>query len=338
MPAPIWLSGRLEMHKKGLSQARREMLHRLIIGIGPRAVLAVSLSIAAAAGAEAALPVVEVAAGVYVHFGLQEDFSRSNLGTIANIGFIRGARCVAVIDTGGSIAVGRALREAVKAVTDLPVCYVINTHVHPDHIFGNAAFKQDQPIFVGHHRLPAAMAARGQHYLNALTRDLGGITAGSAVIPPQLTVKDTWELDLGGRIVKLRAWPTAHTDNDLTVYDEQTQTLWLSDLLFIDHIPVVDGSLKGWLSVLKELQGMRPRHVIAGHGKATTAWPGAIETQQRYLDTLLRETRLAIRRKQTIQQAVDGVGYSERGKWLMFDLFHRRNVTAAFAELEWEDD
>ena len=314
------------------------MLCQLVIGMCRSAVLAGSLVFAAVAAAEAALPVIEVAAGVYVHFGLQEDFSRGNLGAIANVGFIRGARCVAVIDTGGSIAVGRALREAVKAVTALPVCYVINTHVHPDHILGNAAFQEDQPIFVGHHRLPAAMAARGQHYLNALRRDLGSVVAGTAVIPPQLTVKDTLELDLGDRIVRLRAWPTAHTDNDLTVYDEQTQTLWLSDLLFIDHVPVVDGSLKGWLTVLKELRELRPRHIIAGHGKPTTAWPGDIDAQRRYLDTLLRETRHAIRRKQTIQQAVDSVGGSERSEWLMFDLFHRRNVTAVFAELEWDDD
>jgi len=40
---------------------------------------------------------------------------------------------------------------------------------------------------------------------------------------------------------------------------------------------------------------------------------------------------------QFIEQAIEQVGYSEKSKWLLFDKYHKRNVTSAFAELEWED-
>lgn len=290
------------------------------------------------AGDDDAFTVREIAPGVYVHSGVQEESSPQNLGDIANIGFIVGAKCVAVIDTGGSIVVGERLRQAIKNITREPVCYVINTHVHPDHVFGNAAFKQDHPVFVGHDKLPAAMAARGGNYLNALKRDVGAATQGSEIILPTLTVKDVLELDLGGRRLTLKAWRTAHTDNDLTVFDEKTQTLWLADLLFTGHIPVVDGSLKGWLGVLKELPGIKARHIIPGHGRPDPPWPQALQGESDYLNILLREVREAIKRRQTLQQAVDTVGLSQRDHWLLFDSFHRRNVTAAYAELEWEDD
>src|SRR3954453_21556479 len=128
-----------------------------------------AMLIAAAAAAEPGdFRLENPAPGVYVHYGQQAEITPDNDGDIANSGFVVGARCVAVIDTGGSHAVGRALRRAIRASTPVPICYVINTHVHPDHVFGNAAFDDDHPQFVGHQRLADAMRRRAPNYLNAL--------------------------------------------------------------------------------------------------------------------------------------------------------------------------
>ena len=153
-------------------------------------------------------------------------------------------------------------------ITDRPVRWVINTHVHPDHVLGNAAFAEApaRPTFVGHARLPAALAARAPYYLNALRRDLGQSPGPGAIVQPDTTVEQATELDLGGRVLALRAWPTAHTDNDLTVYDRRTRTLFASDLLFAEHLPVLDGSLRGWLAVMGELRGLDVAVVMPGHG------------------------------------------------------------------------
>ena len=130
--------------------------------------------------------------------------------------------------------------------------------------------------------------------------------------------------------------PTAHTDNDLTVFDAATGTLWLADLLFMERVPVIDGSLLGWLSVLATLRTATAARVVPGHGPVSAAWPEAAIPLERYLTRLRDETRAVLAAGGTLEQAVATVGQAERGEWRLFDFYHPRNVTAAFTELEWE--
>lgn len=284
-----------------------------------------------------ALSVTEVAPGIYVHFGEHEWPDKNNHGEIANIGFIVGQSCVAVIDSGGNPQQGYALRNAIKQVTALPVCYVINTHVHPDHIYGNRAFSKSGAQFVGHHKLPRAMALRGPFYSERSVEQLGTRLSADDIIPPDLVVQDQMQLDLGGRKLLLTAYPTAHTDSDLTVYDQNTDTLWAADLLFLEHLPVIDGGLKGWLGVIEQLEQQSFSKVIPGHGPLVTNWPQAIQPQKAYLRLLLKEVRAAIKDGIYLEDAVNTVGWSAKNQWQLFDQFHRKNVTTAYAELEWED-
>jgi quinoprotein relay system zinc metallohydrolase 2 len=279
--------------------------------------------------------VVEVAAGVYVRPGKHAVVFNGK--AVANIGFIVGSRCVAVIDTGGSYAEGEALRCTIKSVTRQPVCFVINTHVHPDHVLGNLAFRESGVFYIGHAKLARAMALRGAVYLERATQGAGRPLGAEHIVLPDLSVIGQLRLDLGERMLQLVAHPTAHTDNDLSVYDEKTGTLWLSDLLFMEHIPVVDGSLKGWLSLLETLKNTPAQRVVPGHGPTQAAWPDAVSDTRRYLSTLLEETRKRMNSGDDLAEAQKTVAQGERERWRLFDDYHKRNVIAAYTELEWED-
>lgn len=267
---------------------------------------------------------------------MDEDATAANDDAIANIGFVVGKDAVAVIDPGGSLQDGRRLRAAILKATRVPIRYVVMTHVHPDHIFGAGAFQQDHPQFIGHQKLPQALAVRGEYYRKHLEDILGAGRAGPIVVPNRLVAAQD-RIDLGGgKTLNLEAHALAHSDCDLTALEQQTATLFTGDLLFVQRVPSLDGSLKGWLTELKSLKKVVAQRAVPGHGPVSVKWPEASLDLERYLDGLLRETRAAIKKGIDIDAAVMTVGQSERGKWSLFDAYQGHNVTQAYKELEWE--
>jgi len=307
------------------------------LDIGLRLTLAAMLCLMVATASASAEPlaVTEVAPGVFVHQGVIAEPAPDNHGDTANMGFIVGDSGVAVIDAGGTPELGRRLREAVAARTDRKPVVVINTHMHPDHVFGNAAFA-DVPI-AGHANLRDALAARQEVYRQRLTDELGkDAAAGIAPVRVDRPVAEEVRIDLGNRIIVMTAYPTAHTNNDLTVFDRKTGILFAGDLLFVDHLPAVDGNALGWLRVIDSLERVPAVRAVPGHGPAVVDWPGALDAERRYLTVLVEGVRRVLKAGGSIQDAVASVAEDERDRWLLFDAYNPRNVTATFAELEWE--
>lgn len=320
--------------------SRREVLRTAGVTAIATVALPAAMTVGASTGclaADAPIPVTEIAPGVFVHQGRHEEFTPDNAGDIANCGFVVGREAVAVVDTGGSAQVGRRLLAAVRGVTDRPVRYVVNTHMHPDHVFGNAAFEAEGTAFVAHHKMARGLAARSERYL-AINEQLLGKAAfeGTRIVLPKVAVEQQMKIDLGGRELVLDAHKTAHTDNDLTVRDTTTGTLFMGDLLFSGHVPTIDGSIRGWIAVMASLRQSPAERVVPGHGAPSMPWPDASTDLLRYLDRVASGVRAAIKAGKTLGEAAGAVGLEEKDAWLLFKAYHARNVSAAFAELEWE--
>lgn len=320
-----------------IDRVRRKLVNGFACTAVSAAMLPCCLGRAALAAAGLEFKLRKIADGVFAFRGVDELMSAANQGAISNLGVVVGTDAVAVIDSGGSLIEANAFIAAIGKITARPVRYLINTHMHPDHTFGNAAFREIGATIVGHRNLPRALEARGAFYLQSFREQIGdALMKGIEIIPPTMLVDDRLQLDLGERVLELQAWKAAHTDNDLTVFDSATHTLFAGDLVFIGSLPTLDGSLLGWLRQMDALAAIGAVRAVPGHGPVPADWPEALTAERRYFEVLARDIRKAIVDGTRLSEAVKTAGASERGNWHMFDDYNERNATAAFAEVEWE--
>ncbi|GAB4514511.1 MAG: quinoprotein relay system zinc metallohydrolase 2 [Roseibium sp.] len=280
------------------------------------------------------LELTEVAQGVYVHKGEVAEPDPANLGDISNAAVVIGDRSIAVIDAGGSRAVGEDLYRAVRTISALPISHLVLTHNHPDHVFGASVFAEAGAEIVGHPNLPRALSDRQEAYSRTFTDEIGqaGFLGSHAAFP----ITDMPEIDLGGRRLVLTAWPLAHSAADLTVRDDLTGILFTGDLVFDGHVPVLDGSLRGWQQALDGLEVQGADSIVPGHGGPLMSVDDGISPMRDYLLALEEDTRRELDAGERMSSAVSRIGQGQAPRWALFDRFNARNATVAFSELEWE--
>lgn len=328
----------------GFEASSRAACEEALADINPKTVFARSVDIIIIASQcqpladtpDRTLAFEEVVEGVFVHVGRIEEPDGMNFGDVSNIAFVIGADSVAVIDSGSARWMGEATWRAIKARTDRPVSHVILTHMHPDHIFGAGLFKDAGTRVVGHGGLDRALADRHDSYHDNFSRLIGTAFLGSDVVAVDQPVVGSARIDLGGRVLEVMAWPTAHSPTDLSVLDVETGTFLAGDLIFDHHVPALDGSLRGWQQALDNIAQIDIQRIVPGHGGPVLGPVAALTPMARYLDVLETGTIAALGRGERIGEAIEVVGQEESTHWALFDAFNARNATVAYTQLEWD--
>ena len=291
------------------------------------------------------LNVTKIADGIYVHYGEHKNIYEDNIGDIANLSFIIGDESIAVIDTGGTFAVGEALRLAIKKISQKPIKFVINTHVHQDHIFGNAAFLTEGAIFYGHYKLKSALQERGSQYMMQL-QQIGDKAKGTRIIFPHKIIAETSKnetkklsdeitIDLGNRKLLLTSHEVAHTYSDATIYDLKTKTLFVGDLVQHERLPTIDGLAKNWIKVLKKIEKIDFNIMVPGHGKIQTD-NSALNKTKKYLQILYNEVIEILKKDISVEEGLKTIAQSEKDNWVLFDRTNPGNIVRTFMRYEWE--
>jgi glyoxylase-like metal-dependent hydrolase (beta-lactamase superfamily II) len=189
---------------------------------------------------------------------------------VVNAGIVVGDDAVAVIDTGTVEADAREILEVVLGLTDRPLRYVINTHHHGDHSFGNWWLLP--AIVVGHERcrlrLVGEAGTEHREMFAQLVPMLRESIEAVTVEPPGVTFEESLQLHLGGRSLRLDYLGRAHTDNDIAI-TAGPELVYAGDLIEESAPPVAFEAFTGeWGPTLRRLAALDASAYLPGHGRA----------------------------------------------------------------------
>lgn len=200
----------------------------------------------------------------YYFLGEREYFSKNNGGDISNSAFIVTKNSVILIDTGSTVEYGKQVKKTIEKITNKPIKYVINTHQHPDHFMGNAAFK-DAQIYATEYT-SKTIKEHGELYVNNMVNLLGEVAyttrakAPNQIINKKSLVLDGYELE----VIFLHG----HTHDDMVLFDKKTKTLYTSDLIFNQRaLATPHANIQEWIKSLKKLREIDFNILVPGHGK-----------------------------------------------------------------------
>lgn len=195
---------------------------------------------------------------------------------LSNAGFVTDPAGVAVVDTFLTEGRTRRFREEIERRTGrAEVRYLVNTHYHCDHTFGNSLF--EGATVIAHPRCGERMVATG---LAPTERDPFVPWGDITISPPTLTFEGRLQLALGDTAIEVIQVGPAHTDHDVVVWLPQTRVLFTGDVLFSDATPILtDGSVTGSVAALDLMTSLDPAVIVPGHGELTDlsqvgAWYG----------------------------------------------------------------
>lgn len=268
-----------------------------------------------------------------VHVGGAEEITRDlvvipnrRVPLVPNIGIIGGTRSVLVVDTGmGPRNAEKVLRFATEYAAGRRL-FLTTTHFHPEHAFGAQVFA-DEATFLVNRQQAEDLRDKGPGYVEwfgglgeAVARELDGVE----FVAPDVVYEQAYDLDLGGRVVELRATGRAHSLGDQVIRVPDEDVLFTGDLVetgqfaifpwFPPHSTEVSGSR--WIEVMRRLAEGRPRVVVPGHGDA--GGPELLTDIQDYLELLRDETwrrRDSAMSEETIVEEVTAVMIERYPKW-----------------------
>jgi glyoxylase-like metal-dependent hydrolase (beta-lactamase superfamily II) len=280
---------------------------------------------------------IQVSPGVYALIGETGMRSYENEGMNANAGFIVTKAGVVVVDSGSSYLVAKAMHEAIKKITQQPTKYVINTGGQDHRWLGNGYFKAIGAQIIASRKALADMQERGAMEFEALKPELREKLAGTQIVYPDRLFDQNDTLKLGDLEIHIIYTHGGHTPGDAVVWLPKSRTLFSGDIIFVDRLLGVlpFSNTKDWLASVEEIEKLKPKVIIPGHGKVCDLSKAQRDTKD-YLVLLRSHMRKAYDTDGDLQKAIDTLDQSAFRHLENYELLKGGNASRVYLEMESE--
>jgi cyclase len=263
--------------------------------------------------------------GIYVYVG--KNFN-------SNAGIVLTQEGVVLIDSGHSPTDSRAILEAVKKLTPLPIRFLIDTEPHPDHTTGHFVFSPPA-VIIAHEGATESMKGRERENpdrikkLSAVSPEMRTALEGYRFVPPHVEYRQKTTLNLGERTFELIYLKGVHSESDTAVWLPKERVLFSASGIVVNQFNILRPfvTIPDILAASKMMKGLNPEHVIPGHGT-----PGTVkifEDTEKYYALLLERVGTMVKAGKSLDDIKKELKMPEYEHWATKERFPT-NVEAAY--------
>lgn len=249
-----------------------------------------------------------------------------------NSGFVVTNEGVVVIDTQGPKELALLLKKKIHEITDKPIIYVINTHFHGDHTFGNQYFKEAKEI-ISHENTKKNLIEKEKQHREQFKRFFGeNSLEGFELTLPTKTFRQTFTLQAGGKTIELAYLGRGHTDGDVIVYLPKERIMFGGDLFYKERLPGLgDAYVSDWIRTLKKLRNFDAGIYVPGHGGVGDVF--MIFDLKQYLADLQFEVKKLIKKGKTLDEIKKEAALPRYKNWIKYKEWLPLNAERVYREI-----
>jgi glyoxylase-like metal-dependent hydrolase (beta-lactamase superfamily II) len=232
-----------------------------------------------------------------------------------NVAIIVGSRATMVVDTGLGQKNGATVMRAEQKLAKGPILYLTTTHFHSEHTSGEQAFPASTIIIrnrAQQDEMNQGVAAHIEVFKKMSAQNLDLLQDVKFRAPDVVFDRES-NVDLGGVTARLFWLGPAHTKGDELIFVEEDSVLIPGDIVQKNIFPIMpnpDANVKGWLSILDNVEALHPKFIVPDHGPAIVD-ASQIATQRAYLMAL---------QSRSLELKKQGVSVDDAGKTITAEL------------------
>lgn len=255
-------------------------------------------------------------------------------------GVIAGPQWAVVIDTLALPDETLGMREYVEHELGVPVRYVINTHYHADHTWGNCFFPG--ATIIAHERCRELLIERGIPSLEAATKQNPALKQVKIVLPHMTFSHGGMTLKIGKKNLTISA-ALGHSDDGISVLVEEDRVLFAGDA-FMPIPYIVDGNVDDIIASIKRIGRMGLENIVQGHGDIILRGEieAAVKENLNYISAIKKAVRTAARRKEPLDYLeevdIEDCGKSRVNLGGLAIQLHERNLRALLQHVQRESE